>query len=228
MKKILVIICILCLVLSISACKKTVPVNLEDNISYLETHLYFGESTKFSVSITMGKKENVFIADGASSDLVEFATLRVTPLKMELFDNEYTFSLTGENGEMNGALEKDIFGVSFSYELTDIATIGELMNITVIYGESEDCRDTIELTNMLKDMLDWEDVLEIAKVEFADMIASEMVEGNFPREIHIKYLNNRTLEDSPYYWYISFISTTSDYWALLLEPMSGAVVSKKS
>ena len=101
---------------------------------------------------------------------MEFATLKVTPLHMDLFNKQYAYKLKGENGEITGELAKDMFGVSFSSELTNIASVGDLQSVTITATGVE---ETIELTNRLKDMLEWEDVLSISETQFKDKIQLE-------------------------------------------------------
>jgi len=226
MKKILIALLILSVAIVACACDKVKPgMDIKDNVSYYETHLYTGESANFAVSIVRGKRENAFVADGNAGEIADFATLKLTPLHMDLFNKQYAFKLTGESGEITGELNKDMFGVSFSAEVTNIDSVGELKSIKITATGVD---ETIELNNRLKDMLDWEDVLKISENEFKEKINAEVAAENFKREIHVKFINNRTDRHSPYYWYVSYINSTSDYWSLLLDPETGEVVSKKS
>lgn len=225
MKKLIIAILIITVMFIVVACEDIQPgLNLQDYVSYYETHLYTGETTNFAVAIVRGKREDAFLADGAVGNLVEFATMKVTPLHMDLFNKAYTYKLTGANGELTGELSKDMFGVSFSTEIDSIDTIGDLLNVTIITTGIE---DTVELTNKLKDMLDWENVLSVAAEEFQDKIDGEIAAESFNREIHIKFINNRTDRSSPYYWYVAFITSTNDYWAILIDPETGDIISKK-
>ena len=47
------------------------------------------------------------------------------------------------------------------------------------------------------------------------------------REIYIKLVNALPDDEAPYYYYVSFIKSPADYWALLLDPVKGEVISKK-
>lgn len=225
MKKILTIVLILTILLIPFGCHKNKTAELKDKVSYYETHLYTGESNNFAVNLLRGMREDIFIADGMVGNMIKFATLKVLPLHMDLFNKQYSFKLTGTDKEITGELKKDMFGASFSAEILDIDSLGEIKNITISAAKIE---ETIELTNKMKDKLTWEDVLRISSKEFKDCIESESADGGFNREIHIKFINNRTDRHSPYYWYVSYINTVSDYWALLLDPETGEAISKKN
>lgn len=226
MKKVATIIIALITICILVACNPIgSKLKLEEKVSYFETHLYTGESGNFAVNITRGQKEDIFIADGSVGNLKNFSVLKVTPLSMDLFNKQYCYKVIGTSGELTGDLAKDMFGVSFSKEIENIDSIGDLMSVTIT---STTINEVIELNNRLKDMISWEDVLEIAGTEFKDKIATEVDAEVFNREIHIKFINNRTDRNSPYYWYIALVASKTDYWALLLDPETGEIISKKS
>ncbi len=226
MKKVIIAILIITTLILIPACNKTpVDEGLKGNVSYLETHLYTGETSDFAVCLMRGKREDSFMTDGAVTNMSEFTTLKVTPLKTELFGRQYTYKITGATGELTGTLTKDMFGVSYSAEIQNIDSIGAVASVTIL---SEGVEYTVELTNRLQDMLDWEEALAIAETEFAESIAAETGEDGFGREIHVKFVNNRRDRNSPYYWYVAFIASRTDYWALLIDPSTGEIVSKKA
>jgi len=226
MKKVIIAILIITTLILIPACGKApVDQGLKGNVSYLETHLYTGETVEFAVCLMRGKREDSFLTDGVVTNLSEFTTLKVTPLKKELFGLTYTYKITGANTELTGSLTKDMFGVSYSAELQAIDSIGTLASVTIL---SEGVENTVTLTNRLQDMLDWQAALGIAEKEFAESIASETDKEGFPREIHIKLVNNRHDRTSPYYWYVAFIASRTDYWAILINPSTGEIVSKKA
>ena len=70
------------------------------------------------------------------------------------------------------------------------------------------------------------EILAIAERELHDAITAESDTGNLEREIYVKLVNALS-GDAPYYYYVSFIKSSSDYWALLLDPTTGEVISKK-
>ena len=67
----------------------------------------------------------------------------------------------------------------------------------------------------------------LSEEELKEQIAAEAGTSELQREIYIKLVNAMPDEDAPYYYYVSFIKSPSDYWALLIDPMKGEVISKK-
>ena len=229
-KTFFVIILILVLILSLTvACstkkQESKKSPLEKRVSTSYDAVYVGSNEDFGADYILGEKEKLIVIDGEVGELVPFATLTVTPRSAALFNNTYTYLLKGESGEHSGDLVKDVVGAAFSAEVENAAEIGKILSLTVIAEgilESE-----IPMTDKLEGALSRKEVLAIAEKEFHDAILAESDTGNLEREIYIKLVNALSDDDAPYYYYVSFIKSPSDYWALLLDPTTGEVISKK-
>jgi len=214
---------------SLFACKQDVPVEtrtgLEKNVSVYHDAAYVGANEDFSAQLFTGETEKLIVVDGKVGELTRFATLTVTPLSASLFNNTYTYLLKGENGEKTGVLEKDVIGAAFSAELTDLTDLGKITEVSVV---AEGILDSpIPLVNKLDNALGWREILKVAESELSENIQAENDNGVLLREIYIKLVNALPDEEAPYYYYVSFIKSPADYWALLLDPADGKVVSKK-
>lgn len=223
MKKIIMITCLLIVcAISISifvSCKPSednTPKE-ENNISYIQTTFYRGTITNFEVKITAGKKEVLFVADGKTNDCKDFSTVTLTPDSTDLYNNEYKFTVTGENGELSGTLNKDSFGAYYYLDI-DLSSIGKLNKICISYDSKE---KEIELVDMLENKIDAKGALEIAK----QTLQAKLDADNKEREIYIRMINNTTDSNSTYYWYVAFIADPTDYYAGLIDPIGGGVVS---
>lgn len=230
MKKILVITAmILIAALSLVACKETPQESeekspLEKRISTCHDAVYVGTNDDFSADFILGEREKLIVIDGEVGELTSFATLTVTPRSADLYNNTYTYRLKGEAGEKTGELVKEVVGAAFTAEVEDASEIGKVLSVSVIAEgilESE-----ITFTDKMEGTLPRKEILAIAERELADAITAESDTGNLEREIYVKLVNALS-EDSPYYYYVSFIKSPSDYWALLLDPTTGEVISKK-
>ena len=82
----------------------------------------------------------------------------------------------------------------------------------------------IDLSSVLEGALTSQDVINIAKKEFKEKIDAEYSEGKADREIYVKLI---TADRTNYYYYVSFIGDGTDYWAMLVDIKTGAIVSKK-
>lgn len=208
-----------------SACnKKGSSIDLSANISYAETHKYVGEDENFKVSVTAGIREQMFIADGVATNVAEFATVSVMPQKSDLLTKEYTYALTADGGEFSGTLERDPVTHAFvaSVELSNLKD--SLQNLKIYYDSNE---VEIPLENKMTGKISYMQALDIAITEFRQLIDANLTDNVLPREIIVKLIRDKRNPDSPYFWYVSFIAADSNYWAILLDPVSGEVVTKK-
>lgn len=223
----IVLLIVICLVIFV-ACKKTdapEKTGLEKCVSTYTDGVFVGLNEDFNASFLTGEKEKLIVIDGEVGELAPFATLTVTPLSAELFNNTYTYLLKGENGEKSGELVKDVVGATFSAEVTDAKDVGKITSV-IIKAEGI-LESEVPLQDKLDGMISWKEALAVAEKELADQINTESDTGNLQREIYVKLVNALGGEDAPYYYYVSFIKSPSEYWALLLDPESGEVISKK-
>ena len=218
-KTVLILSAILILVLAVTAlaaCNKKGDDALPDDVSRSVTALYTGENENFAVTVEVGRRENPFIADGKATDVKDFAEITVVPLS----SNDYTeisYTLTADGANLAGTLTGNNFG-EFRQEIPlEFCPAA----ITVTTGETS---VEIELADVLESKMTSADIINIARKEFADRIAAESADGKPSREIYVKLISG---DRATYYYYVSFIGEGIDYWALLLDPATGNVVSKK-
>ncbi len=227
MKRFLAIILIIVTLCAFAACNKDdEKLDLSQCVSYAQTHLYTGENASFSVKVEIGKKEELFNANGKTENVMEFATVKVTPLNLDLANKAFSFELIGEGLDVKGDLKKDVVSNAYVASVDLGENKDKITGIKIMY---DDKKVDIPLTNQLTGMLTWQQVLDIAAKEFETEILANLDEdGKLPREICIKFIKDKRNPDAPYYWYVSFIAENGSYWALLLDPETGKVASKKA
>ncbi|MGN0788605.1 MAG: hypothetical protein ACI4MY_01600 [Christensenellales bacterium] len=226
-KKALVILSltlILCVVLGGCLEQKSNLEKVNDLISLRQTMLLEGGNDDFRVSINQTMQEELFVADGKVGKLVEKTDLTVKPNKAELLDKTYRYTIVGEKGTLEGELVKDRLGVLFVDDVEGISNIGRVLQVKVKYDDQE---VTIELADKMSQGIGSADALEIAYETFKDKIDEALAsDSGLGREVYIKLvLDKNGGEDT--YWYVSFIASTSDYWSVLVNAVSGEVVSKQ-
>ena len=210
------ILVLVCASVVLVACGSKQPGGAKDNISRRTDAYFAGESEQFAVSVEKDRREKTFIADGKATDVVDFCQITVIPLK----SNDYksiNFVIKGDDSTLSGEITTSDFGEFFS--LIELGFTPK--TITVTAGE-ETCE--IELTDMLEGKLTSSDAVNIAKDAFKDKIAKENEEGKAEREIYVKLI---TGDRTNYYYYVSFIGDGVDYWAMLIDPSTGDIISKR-
>lgn len=205
--------------------KKGGNLDISANVSYAETYKFTGADSNFRISVVAGVREKLFLADGAATDVGAFSMLSVTPLKTDLLQNDYSFTVLYEGGEVQGTLSKDPVSNGFIADVDLGDNVAKITSVKLTSGENT---AEIAVTNQLIDKLTYQQVLDIAKSEFSDAIKAATTDGVFNREIMLKLIRDKRNPDSPYYWYVSFIAADNSYWAILLDPTTGEVISKKA
>lgn len=210
------ILCIGTLFGVMCACNKTSDDSPSDNICRITQEFYAGESDAFYASIEKGRREATFIADGVARDVGDFIELTILPLK----SNSYTtlnYTVSDDLNTLSGEIEAGKHGeFAASIALDFIPT-----KITVCAEEAE---NEIELSSVLEGAITAEQAIEIAKEELANAINKEYEEGKPEREIYLKLIS---ADRTTYFYYVSFIGEGVDYWAMLINPQTGEIVSRK-
>ena len=202
-------------ILCLSACNRQKDEKTGDNISRLTAEYYVGESELFAVTVEKGRREKNFIADGKATDVQDFAEVTILPLKTNDYE-EITYVLNGENATLEGTVKKSEYGEYTAQIALDFVPT----SVTLTAGETS---ETIDLASVLEGALTPEDVINIAKNEFKETLDKEATTGK-EREIYLKII---TGDRENYYYYVSFIGDGVDYLAVLIEPKTGKIVSKK-
>lgn len=225
-RKVLLILLVLTLSASAviaAACTDEEEFDITKTLSYDQYMYYYGGTQDFEVSVTGVNKEELFISDGKVGEMKDSVKLTLRPLKPALLNYEFSYTLTGEAGTLQGSLEKDSFGVSSSAELTDIASIGALQSVTITYGEEV---TEAALENAVTE-IDNKRALEIAASAFKAEIDAAVAAGGFGRETYVKLVRNDHDPEGGFYWFVSFIKDRDDYWAALIDSVTGEVVSTR-
>ena len=198
------------------ACNRTPDTQAKDNVSRRTDAYFAGESETFAVSIEKGRREKVFIADGKATDVVDFCQITVTPLSANKYDG-IKYTVKGETETLEGELTSSDYGeYSATVELNFVPK-----SVTLTAGSDT---DDVELADILQDKLTSADAINIAKDGFKDKIEKEASDGKAEREIYVKLI---TGDRESYFYYVSFIGDGVDYWAMLIDPKTGDIVSKR-
>ncbi len=211
------ILVIVCALVALAACSgKKGGVDVKDNVSRRTDAYLAGESELFAVSVESGRREKTFIADGKAVDVVDFCQITVIPLKSNGYES-INFVLSADGKTLTGDLKSSDFG-EFS-SLIELDFVPSSVTVTAGSDVSE-----ISLSNLLEGKLTSDDAINVAKDAFKDKINAEAADGKPEREIYVKLI---TGDRTNYYYYVSFIGDGVDYWAMLIDPATGNIISKR-
>ena len=211
-----VILVLVCATVALVACGNKTQTGANDNVSRRTDSYFAGESDCFAVSIEKGKREKTFIADGKATDVIDFCQITIVPLK----SNDYksvNYIINGDDTTLGGEITASDFG-----EFSSVIELGFVPKSVTVTAGSE--VSEIDLTDMLEGKLTAQDAVNIAKEAFKDKLTAESEDGKAAREIYVKLI---TGDRTNYYYYVSFIGDGVDYLAVLIDPSTGDIVSKR-
>ena len=218
MKQILITMVIILLIAAcLTACKKQSQEQSEP-ISYMQQSLYTASSANYRVTVTSGRSESLFVADGKVTDVQDYATVTVVPLHVDLYNGDYTYTLTGSTGTAQGTMVKDNFGASFEAQIDDWDNVGIPTTLTITSGDKS---EEFALIDRMDGCITGLNAHEIAYKTVQDKLDAD----DKDREIYVRFINDSSTPDSPYYWYVAYIHAPTDYYSVLIDPTSGTVLN---
>lgn len=195
-----------------------------DNVSAMQQALYVASDDDFNVKISTMKQEELFIADGKADNLVTLTSLTVIPKDATKLNSTYDYVIEGEKEKLTGSITKSKLGISLNAKISDMEKIGNPLKLTLTEGENS---YVFELKDMLTDFISGEDALKAAYEHFQTDIDDALATDSFDREGYVKLVTHRDSVDGEYFWYVSFIKDKSDYWAAIVNPSTGEIVSSR-
>lgn len=226
MKRLFVIVLLILSILCFAACNSKPQgedSTLLNNVSLRHEYYFSGATEDYAVTIEIGKREKVLVADGKVGDICTYTEISVRNLSGDL-EGAYSFEISAGDSKLNGTLSKNVFGSCLTSTLN---LFEHAENITGFYLICGDSRVEIPVVNLLSEGKSWQEALTIAETEFSDRISENSVDGVLPREIYVKYVSDGFTVEAPHFWYVAFIGENNGFWAVLIDPATGNVVSKK-
>lgn len=229
MKKKLFILSVITILFSLIAlfalvsCEKDVD-KLElvnSKISYIEKEHLRYESDIFNVLFVRGAREKHFIADGKCVEVSPFATFTLDPIAVDLIGKNFSYRIIGELGEATGSLTKSILGVTYSAVIDSSVDIGKIVKAEITI---DDETTEITFTNALENKISAEKAIEYAYNELEVALSDSFDKNGFNKEVYVRYINDIHDRQSPYYWYVSFMTDNTNYKSVLINPDNGAPI----
>ena len=222
MKKIVLIFAIVCSLL-MASCSTQVDA-FEQSISYKQLSMLVGSTDNYTITVTSSMVESPYMADGiAESTHPQCKIVIKSSSDLTLISNlAYAFEYNGEMIEGTFQLDK-LRGVLYA----DTGVIEHSKDMKVITIHDDTASVDIPLSNVMEGSISVDEVISIAKSEFAEDIETNTVDGVYQKEVYVKYIADQHREDVSYYWYVALISKDRTFSAILISPGSGEIVAKR-
>lgn len=217
---------LLCFTICLTGCNSLKVYDYaKNNIAEYRQNLYVGENENISVSLTSGCREKDYVVNGFCTEPIEFAVLTFN-LKQDVSVPEtVNYVLTVGTARYDGLLEKNPYNGSYVCDIKKIIESQEVITAKIIAG---DFVDYVELKTVTEKWnVNYDNALRLACVELKNEL-SEFIENNeFYAECYIKIINDETISENNYFWYVNFVSKTGKTFAVVIDPVSNEIMAKK-
>lgn len=228
MKKFLCVLsAIVCGVLMVG-CGSSEKAKADFNSHLIEVrnNLFVGEGDNYYASLCTGQREQDYALDGVVNELTPFGIVTLGRLDNERLNNDsYPFTLVVDGENIVGSLEKSPYDNTYSAdierEIPEEATV--VLQVVVDGTNFDQSLENISSTfTVSKDS-----ALNIACETLTESIENMSDEQGNSSEAFIKILKDYSGESNRYYWYVGIISPEGKTSGVLIDTMSGEVISKK-
>jgi hypothetical protein len=200
-------------------------VDLSGNVCYFDERVFFGKNANFAVSVYSGRGEKNFLTDGKATDVESFCKIVLNVLnpaysKIASFDCEVFFE---DGSHSPGKIEKDPLTLEYTADI-EAAEIKNVKSVYIKYAAAKG--DSIDVKGAAEGGISAEGAFNAAVKVFSKEIKENTKNGGFDREIYVKFVSGYG-GGEPHYWYVAFIASDSDYWAVLIDAKTGKTELKR-
>ena len=222
MKKIVLIFSIVCS-LVMASCSAQVDA-FEQSISYKQLSMLVGSTDNFTISVVASVIESPYMADGiAESTHPQCKIVVKSSSDLSLVSNlSYRFEYNNEMIEGTFQLDK-LRGVL--YADTGVIDHSKDMKSITLYDDTTSI--DVSLSNVMEGSISVDEVIDIAKEEFATDIEANTIDGVYQKEVYLKYIADQHKTEVEYYWYVALISKDRTFSAILISPTTGEVIARR-
>lgn len=212
-----ILVAVLCVTLF--SCGMSTIKLVEDNISEITKVYYYGENDSFSASIACGERENDYVTNGKSDDLVDFCLLSVNlngdgrkeliKAKIKIGDNEENIELLVN--KKNDAYMIDLERVLTGEEAVSIEVNGETLTLQPISNDFQ---------------IDYSRALEIACENLEDKIVRAKSFTNLNAECYLRVLDKHSNDLEGTYWCFTVFNVDGENFSIIISTADGSIFAK--
>ncbi|MBO5910227.1 MAG: hypothetical protein J6Q15_01820 [Clostridia bacterium] len=225
---------ILC-VLSIAVCGilfvgcgngKKNETNFNNHLIEVRNNLFAGEDQIYYATVCTGEREKDYALDGVVNELIPFGIVTLARHDNELLrQDRYQFTLIVNGENITGVLEKSPYDNTYLADIEQVIADDAEIKLELVVDGSNFSQQLINVSSNFD--VDKDSAISIACEELNDNIKHLSDEKNNFSEAFIKILKDYSGESNRYYWYVGIISPEGKTSGVLIDAMSGNIISKK-
>ncbi|MFQ6724241.1 MAG: hypothetical protein ACLRFE_02785 [Clostridia bacterium] len=228
MKNFLCILSVVMCGLLFVACgaSKKDEVNFNNHLIEIRNNLFAGEGDVYYATLCTGEREHDYALDSMVNELVPFGIITLARLDNQpLNQDEYSFTLVVNGENITGALEKSPYDNTYSADIEQVIADDAEISLQLVVDGSNINQALTNISSQFT--IDKDEAISIACNELRDSIKSLSTRKDNCSEAFIKILKDYSGESNKYYWYIGIISPDGKTSGILIDTISGDIISKK-
>lgn len=198
---------------------------VKDNLSEIRENILCYSDEDVFVTFMSGSREENYVADGISDNLVDFAVITLDFYSKDYAYNEkkVSYATTIEGVEYSGEMLNNPYDNSFVVDLSVNATDITELQIDFVIDDTS-CVATLSQVNG-----EWSynhlDAVQIICKDLKHYIGQYVENNQLNAECYIKVVHN-TEYPTQYYWCVQIVTTNGTSMTEIINPTTGEILAK--
>ncbi len=218
MKKFLLAGLCFCCLFAFTGCQKSVEALVKENMSEITNSYYWVENNDFSVSVSVGSRENPYLIDGIHHAIVDFSLIIFKDKTFTLKDKEIKCNVYVNDQISEVKLEYN--PISYAYMVDLGFAINEKDSVVFEYeGQKESLKlisNDFQITSTK--------ALEMSCQRFAELIERYTAGRVLRGECYLKVLGLKG-DDNNLFWCFTFVGNDNKSFNLIISTKDGSVLA---
>lgn len=196
-----------------------------NSLSEIRYNIFGGNTDAFGATLMTGERETPYILDGVPQELIEFGIITLHfKIPTSSFNGNPSFRLTIDDTYYDGEFERNPFDNTY---VADIKTKTYDDSNVYLLVEWDNLYETTKLEpRSITWELDWEAALEKA-LDNTDIINKLIVDGVLQAEVHVQIIGDPQGVSDKYFWYVSIYGRNGSVVTVVIDPLTGQIVTKR-
>lgn len=227
MKKVIYVAFIFVLIAILSiACSDKLWLSFQNSISEERQNLFVGENDLVYSTFMSGLREEDYVLDGLSGNLVEFGVISFYVKNfndMYLQNPSYALDIDGEIFE--GELLRNPYDFTFVADIKKLITNDAKITVTLT---SSKINTAFELVCVSKDwVINCEDAKELGYKALKSTLKVNSTSNQLSGEVYVKILYDTSKLNNEFFWCVTVIFENGKESSVVLDNATGKVLSGK-
>lgn len=219
MKKFLIAILLLSTSFAFAGCQKSQQSLVKANMSEITYSYFYAENSSFSVSISVGQRENPYLIDGVHHAVVDFSLIVLKDKTNEVKDKETSCNLFVQGQKQEIKLIYNPIAKAYMFDLG--------------YSLDEEDDVAIEFLNQKLDIqlasnnfeISAKEAIAVACKQFKDVLKSYTKAGKLFGECYLKVLGEQDEDIQSLFWCFSFVGQDNKSFNIIISVFDGSILA---